>query len=173
MLINTTQLFGPHISCLAVSPWSPLAGKSVHSLGHYFHPQSVAYKFAPGGASYELQVGCHAVLPYLLSLGDATSDLPQSRQLDVAFQRIQAHEKLLSDRLLSYLLSEQAKAKGVRVIGPETSHDRAPTISFVVLESAESKGTDAIYKKRLLSKDIVSVFDEGKKVGLGVFPHRR
>lgn len=170
MLINTTQLFGPHISCLAVSPWSPLAGKSVHSLGHYFHPQSVAYKFAPGGASYELQVGCHAVLPYLLSLGDATSDLPQSRQLDVAFQRIQAHEKLLSDRLLSYLLSEQAKAKGVRVIGPETSHDRAPTISFVVLES---KGTDAIYKKRLLSKDIVSVFDEGKKVGLGVFPHRR
>ncbi|KAJ9103930.1 hypothetical protein QFC21_002393 [Naganishia friedmannii] len=166
VLFSFYKLFGPHISCLAVSPWSPLASKSVHSLGHYFHPQSVAYKFAPGGASYELQVGCHAVLPYLLSLCDVESDLPQSRQLDIAFERIQAHEKLLSDRLLPYLLSDEAKAKGVRVIGPETSHDRAPTISFVVLAPAESNGTAANFKKRVLSKDVVTVFDEGKKIGV-------
>lgn len=162
--MTVPQLFGPHISCLAVSPWSPLAGKSVHSLGHYFHPQSVAYKFAPGGASYELQVGCHAVLPYLISLGATTSNLPQSRQLDIAFERIQAHEKLLSERLLEYLLSDEAKAKGVRVIGPETAHNRTPTISFIVLAPLDSDGTTATYKKRLLSKDIVAVFDAGRKV---------
>lgn len=155
---NAFQLFGPHLSCLALSPWSPLATKS-HSLGHYFHPQAVAYKLAPGGAPYELQVGCHPVLPYLFSLGDGSKD-----QLATAFERIRAHERLLSERMLAYLLSDEAKAKGVQVIGPQTPQDRVPTISFVVVEQASRHGDQVTYKKRIASRGIVSEFDKGQKV---------
>lgn len=66
--------------------------------------------------------------------------------------------------MLAYLLSDDAKAKGVRVVGPETSQHRVPTVSFMVVGPTNSIGDRVTYKKRLLSKDIVSRFDDGKKV---------
>jgi hypothetical protein len=124
----------------------------------------VSYKLAPGGAPYELQVGCHPILPYLLSLGKQDDDSSQQMQLATAFERIQAHERLLSERLLAYLLSDEANAKGVRIVGPQTSQDRVPTISFVVVEQASKHGAQVTYKKTIASKDIVSRFDRGQKV---------
>ncbi|GHJ83970.1 hypothetical protein NliqN6_0372 [Naganishia liquefaciens] len=165
VLFSFYKLFGPHLSCLALAPWSPLATKS-HSLGHYFHPQAVSYKLAPGGAPYELQVGCYPILPYLLSLGDGEGGTASEKQLAIAFERIRVHERLLSERMLAYLLSKEAKVKGVQVVGPHSSEDRVPTISFVVVERASQHGNRVIYKKRMTSKDVVSKFDEGQKIGI-------
>jgi hypothetical protein len=124
----------------------------------------VSYKLAPGGAPYELQVGCHPILPYLLSVGKRDDESDPQAQLSTAFERIQAHERLLSERLLAFLLSDEAKAKGVQVVGPQTSQDRVPTISFVVVEQASKHGDQVTYKKTIASKDIVSRFDKGQKV---------
>jgi selenocysteine lyase/cysteine desulfurase len=66
--------------------------------------------------------------------------------------------------MLAYLTSEEAKAKGVRVVGPETAQNRVPTISFVVVKRAEGDGDRVVYKKRVMSRDIVSRFDAGQKV---------
>jgi selenocysteine lyase/cysteine desulfurase len=135
-----------------ISPQSPLA--KLPSLGHYFHPTlPISYKLAPGGAPYELQVGCAPVLPYLLSLGSGEDKLGN------AFERIQAHENTLSKRLLEYLTGQEARDKGVRVVGPETADHRAPTISFVVVQKEGDK-----WRKRIQSKDIVAVFDKTTNV---------
>ncbi|KAI5453683.1 hypothetical protein NCC49_005503 [Naganishia albida] len=170
VLFSWYKLFGPHLSCLAISSWSPLSSASLHSLGHYFHPQSPAYKLAPGGAPYELQVGCHPILPYLLSLSDndvvdtMADDDPGQQRLESAYDRIQAHERTLSERMLAYLTSEPAWTRGVRVVGPDTARDRVPTISFVVVERAEKDA--GTWRKRVKSRDIVSRFDEGHKIGI-------
>ena len=124
----------------------------------------MSYKLAPGGAPYELQVGCYPILPYLLSLGDGEGGTASEKQLAIAFERIRVHERLLSERMLAYLLSKEAKVKGVQVVGPHSSEDRVPTISFVVVERASQHGNRVIYKKRMTSKDVVSKFDEGQKV---------
>ena len=124
----------------------------------------MSYKLAPGGAPYELQVACHPILPYLVSLGKQDGEASPQKQLATAFERIGAHERLLSERLLTYLLSDEAKAKGVQVVGPHSPQDRVPTISFIVVERASQNGDQVTYKKRMASKDIVSKFDEGQKV---------
>ena len=122
---------------------------------------------APGGAPYELQVGCSAILPYLTDMGSAGLSESELKSLDErtlverAYERIGRYEEGLSEILLSYLTGKEGRAKGVRIVGPESTKDRAPTISFVVVE--ETNGGK--YRKRMNSADIVKVFDEEKKVG--------
>lgn len=72
----------------------------------------------------------------------------------MAFQRIAAHEEALMKPIFDFLLSEEAKKAGVRIVGPESGkvEVRAPTISFVVV------GSDG-KTKRLQSKDVVAKFD--------------
>lgn len=55
-------------------------------------------------------------------------------RLDLAFERIAAHEELLAKLLLNFLRSEKMRERGVRIVGPKESGKdvRAPTISFVV-----------------------------------------
>jgi selenocysteine lyase/cysteine desulfurase len=79
-----------------------------------------------------------------------------------AYLRIGTYEEKLSEVLLSWLTGEEGRAKGVKVVGPETKEGRSPTISFVVVEEV-GKGR---YRKRMKSADIVKVFDDEKKVSL-------
>jgi hypothetical protein len=65
---------------------------------------------------------------------DGEGGTASEKQLAIAFERIRVHERLLSERMLAYLLSKEAKVKGVQVVGPHSSEDRVPTISFVVVE---------------------------------------
>jgi hypothetical protein len=136
------QVYGPHTSVL-FARLSSLAN-SLTSLAHHFLPvEAKAYKLLPGGAGYELTYASSGVLPYLQSLSP-TSDI------DDAFARIANHEQELVKPLLGYLTSAEARAKGVRVVGNETSGEsRVPTISFVV-----------VGQKPVKSGDIVGYFDK-------------
>lgn len=149
------QLFGPHLSALALAPSSPLSSLDLASLGHYFHPKTPAYKLAPGGAPYELAASLSAIAEYLRELGGG-------KDHSKAFARIEKHEHALSERLLAFLTSDEARGKGVRVVGPEQATGREPTISFVVVE--ETQG--GMWKKRLQCKDIVERVDKDGKVSL-------
>jgi len=88
------------------------------------------------------------------------SEEEERRSVVRAYERIKAHEALLSKILLGHLTSDQARAKGVKVVGPEGVEGRAPTISFVVVQEVR-KG---VWKKKMNSRDIVKVFDDEGKV---------
>jgi selenocysteine lyase/cysteine desulfurase len=159
----TVQLFAPHLSCLIVSPSSPLCTLDIPSLGHYFHPHTPSYKLAPGGAPYELQAGCAEVLPYLLTLGCCTGQADDEQAaLNRAYERIRTHERKLTGRLLDYLVGDEAVSRGLRVVGPQTVEGRAPTISFVVVEPVEGK--EGVWRKRMRSRDVVKAFDDTGEV---------
>lgn len=124
---------------------------SLTSLAHYFLKDHE--KLEPGGPGYEVTYGTTGVLPYLLSLAgnSGLEGKSDGELLDVAYQRIAAHEEELMKPIFDFLLSEEAKKAGVRIVGPESGkvEVRAPTISFVVV------GPDG-KTKRLQSKDVVA-----------------
>ncbi|KAG8854892.1 hypothetical protein FRB96_007292 [Tulasnella sp. 330] len=149
------KVYGPHTSIMYARQAS--LDNSLTSLAHYFLK---GYQLSPGGVGYELTYGCTGVLPYFVQLGggDITAG-KEMEHLKVSFNRIAAHEQLLMEPLIAFLLS-QYKA-GVRIVGPESDRSsiRAPTISFIVVgEDGETK--------RLQSKDVVAKFDALGDIGI-------
>lgn len=143
ILTRSAQVYGPHCSVLYAHP---TAIAPLSSLAHFFLPLSPTdpYKLAPGGSSYELTYGSTAVATYLLSLAPS-SDQAEDERLDIAFDRIAAHEELLAKLLLNFLTSDKLRERGVRIVGPKESGKdvRAPTISFVV-RGAKPMGSQAL-----------------------------
>ncbi|KAG8897004.1 hypothetical protein FRC00_004940, partial [Tulasnella sp. 408] len=116
----------------------------------------VYLKLQLGGPGYEVTYGTTGVPPYLPSLAGnvGVGDRSESELLNEAFRRIAAHEENLMKPIIGFLLSEEVKKAGVRIVGPESADEevRAPTISFVVV------GQDG-KTKRLQSTDVVAESD--------------
>ncbi|KAL5512456.1 hypothetical protein ACEPAG_3109 [Sanghuangporus baumii] len=142
------KVYGPHICALYVRAAS--LANSLSALTHHFlSVDRIAYKISPGGAGYELTYAVSAVLPYLQSLSP-------SGNIDDSFALIAAHEQELLKPLISYLTSDEARARGILIVGSEIVDAwRAPTISFVV--SGE---------RPIPSSDIVAQFDKKGKIGI-------
>lgn len=117
------------------------------SLAHYFLG-APTYKLAVGGAGYELTYASSVVVDYL-------KDITPKDDVNASFAAIARHERALMVPLLEYLLSDAAKARGVRIVGPESVEARVPTISFVVTGD-----------KPLKSPDIVAAFDKKGSCGI-------
>jgi len=112
------KVFGPHCAVLCSSP----AGADLLSnLNHeWMNPPDAATRLEPGGWSYELAWGAAAVPEYLAALGARHGGAP--------FERIAAHERALTSRLLDWL----GTRPGVRIIGAaDAGPGRLPTVSFV------------------------------------------
>lgn len=146
------------------------------SLGHYFHPQSAPYRLSPGGASYELVHATSRVLPYVLSLSTLDASSSDSDKLSNAWARVHAHEKLLGEKLLGWLGSDEARQAGVRVVGPSKmgEHRGAATISFVVAKLGEKgevlRDEDGQVQVRIPSAQISRAADETDQVRLPSHP---
>jgi cysteine desulfurase family protein (TIGR01976 family) len=130
-VLSLYKVYGPHHALLY--------GKYAHllelaNLYHYFiPPDRIPYKLQPGNVNYELSYGAIGIVDYLAELGVKSGEsagAPPRAQIETAFAAIADHERVLADRLLSYL----ATKPGVRVIGATTADQavRVPTISFVV-----------------------------------------
>ncbi|NJL86767.1 MAG: cysteine desulfurase-like protein [Leptolyngbyaceae cyanobacterium SM1_1_3] len=124
------KVYGPHHALLY--------GKHQHllplpSFNHSFIGKAdLPYKLQPGGANYELSYSTLGILDYLEQLVPDDNALTQRDRLSYAFDSISAYEEMLSDRLLSFLLSQPQ----VKVIG-ETRCDRqirVPTVAFTVTD---------------------------------------
>jgi hypothetical protein len=128
--------------------------KSVHSVVHHFLSpscDSIGYKLQPAGPGYESVWGTTAVVPYLEGLTSAGT-------VEAGYDSISAHDTELARNLLEYLTAPKQRERGIRVVGSEKAGpDRMPTISFVVVKSADGKPS-------MGSKAVVAQFDEKGKV---------
>ncbi|MFJ7885625.1 cysteine desulfurase-like protein [Pseudomonas sp. NPDC096917] len=121
------KTFGPHFAVL----W----GRrdlllELPSLNHYFIGQDVLpYKLQPGNVNYELSFGCIGITDYLLDISSRLGAQGSERKrMQAAFDAFEVQEDLLAERLLAFLRQRE----GVRIIGKAHTHNRVPTISFVV-----------------------------------------
>ncbi|KAF8577063.1 PLP-dependent transferase [Ramaria rubella] len=167
------KLYGPHTAALYTRSSALL---SINSVAHHFHSPSydhLPFKLQPGGPGYELTYAASAVLPYLHSLSGLAKSpgLVDSEELLRTIPRLElrkalehtsalfeAHELTLMEPLLEFLTSQRLYERGVRVVGPENTDSRAPTICFVVLDTPGKKG--------IRSQDIVERVDKLGTIGI-------
>lgn len=163
------KVYGPHTAAMWVR--ASTSNASLNSINHYFVTDP-ANRLQLGGPGYELTYATSAVLDYLFSIANPNhtslllTSLPsetQSRELsnglDESFKLMEAHERTLVERLLSFLTAEAQWNRGIRVVGSDDNVDRAPTISFVVLDGSNGE-------PRMRSKDVVSGVDKLGNIGI-------
>lgn len=125
------KTFGPH--------YAMLYGKQAILLelpgnNHYFISKNQSpYKFQPGHVNFEFSWGMTGLLDYydaLYAHHFQETDLPEfNDRFKLVSGLIQAHENLLSVKLLDYLITKP----GVRLIGQASAaENRVPTVSFVI-----------------------------------------
>src|SRR5918992_5101132 len=120
LLCSPYKFFGPHLGVAAIRPdlARSLPADRVRPADE--HPPG--HRFETGTQSHEAVAGATAAVEYLRSLGDGS--------LDVAFERIQAHEDGLARRFL------EGRPDGVELYGIPAVEGRTATFCFRV--AAES-----------------------------------
>lgn len=126
-VVSMYKIFGPHIGCLIVrEQWHAQLASVNHS---HIANENVPYRFQPGGVCYELAYGAGAVVDYLETVArDLTTATDLRARINAAFAAFDAHEQMLSARLLAFL----SACKRVRIIGPASTQARVGTFSFTV-----------------------------------------
>src|SRR4029079_16338884 len=114
LLCSPYKFFGPHLGIAAIRPdlAASLPGDRVRPSAQ----TPPGHRFETGTQPHEAVAGAVAAIAYLRSLGDGS--------LDVAFERIQAHEDELTRELLA-TLPEQVELYGIRA-----AEGRTPTFCF-------------------------------------------
>src|SRR4051794_9528434 len=102
LLCSPYKFFGPHLGIAAIRP--DLAAALPADRVRPSAEAPAGHRFETGTQSHEAVAGTVAAIDYLRSLGDGS--------LDVAFERIQAHEDVLARELLGSL-SESVELYGI------------------------------------------------------------
>ena len=114
LLCSPYKFFGPHLGVAAIRP--DLAASLPADRVRPSAETPPGHRFETGTQSHEAVAGTVAAVDYLRSLGDGS--------LDVAFERIQAHEDALGGRFLDGL-PEEVELYGIRAV-----EGRTPTFCF-------------------------------------------
>jgi cysteine desulfurase family protein (TIGR01976 family) len=114
LLCSPYKFFGPHLGVAAVRPG--LAASLPADRVRPAAERPPGHRFETGTQAHEAVAGTVAAIDYLRSLGDGS--------LDLAFERIQAHEDALARRFLDGLPA------GVPLYGIRAVEGRTPTFCF-------------------------------------------
>ncbi|KAG8809156.1 hypothetical protein FRC18_004677 [Serendipita sp. 400] len=164
------KVYGPHIAAMYVRAGS--AQSSLGSISHYFITDPTN-RLQLGGPGYELTYAISRVLPYLMSIGNAntsdsslvekvissTDELSIGSALTKSFDAIAKQESTLVERLIGFLTEKKQWNRGIRVVGGVDLRERAPTISFVVVEGKDGEPA-------MRSQDIVAGVDAQGGIGI-------
>jgi cysteine desulfurase family protein (TIGR01976 family) len=134
LLCSPYKFFGPHWGIAAIRP--DLAESLPADRVRPATQDPPGHRFETGTQSHEAVAGTVAAIDYLRSLGEGS--------LDLAFERIQAHEDALARRFLDGL------PDGVEVYGIRGVEGRTPTFCFRVAgesprRTAERLGREGLY----------------------------
>lgn len=105
------------------------------------------------------------MLEYVLDIAkqhsNASSQDTQA-MIQSSFRAMREYEERLIEPLVKFLQSKHNT--GVRIVGPNTHLNRAPTVAFVVIDEQASRPGQI--KKRLSSKSIVQQIDQSGTVSV-------
>jgi cysteine desulfurase family protein (TIGR01976 family) len=116
LLCSPYKFFGPHLGIAAIRP--DLAASLPADRVRPASEEPPGHRFETGTQSHEAIAGAEAAVGYLRSLGDG--------DLELAFERIEAHETALSERFLAGM------PDGLLLYGIPRAARRTPTFCFNV-----------------------------------------
>lgn len=130
------KTFGPHLGLMYVN--KNLVGK-LENQSHFFKEGIIRNMLTPAGPDHAQIGAAQGILDYLDAVyehhfDDNAAPSQKNRALNSLFRE---HEHMLLERLLDFLKSRE----DIRIVGPETSEDRAPTVSII----PNNKSIDSVY----------------------------
>ncbi len=142
------QASGQSVSAPKSIAWKSVAGNKASSGGAYSNGSANG----DGAAASNSSAVAGTQQQHQQSNGTSENGIRDAlfSHLARSFQAIAAHEQALMEVLLGFLTSPEMRARGVRVVGDERAdaQRRAPTVAFVVRESADGA------HKAIRSKDL-------------------
>jgi len=156
--INVSALGCDFLACSPYKFFGPHLGVMYGRLEHLERLEAYKLRPAParspgkwmtGTQSHESIWGAAAAVDYIASLSGSTEG-SRSRRLDVAFERIQAHERTIGERLLAGL----RELKNFRLWGIADSsrwNERVPTFSLTHQSLTPQQMCDRLLERGLLS----------------------
>ena len=135
-LFSLYKTFDPHLGLLFVN--KELIGK-MENQSHFFKEGITKNMLTPAGPDHAQIGAVQGILDYFDAVyehhfDDDATPSQRNRALNGLFRE---HERVLLERLLSFLASRE----DVRIVGPHTSEDRAPTVSII----PRNKTIDEVY----------------------------
>lgn len=136
-LFSLYKTFGPHLGLMYVN--KDLMGK-MENQSHFFKDGVTRNMLTPAGPDHAQIAAVQGITEYFDAVYEHHFDGDASAaQRNVALNALfRAHENELLERLLDFLKSR----KDVRIIGPSSLSERAPTVSIV----PKNKDIDSVYE---------------------------
>ena len=135
-LFSAYKTYGPHQGIMAIRR---TLGMMLPNQGHYFNEGSLYKRFTPAGPDHAQVAASAGMADYIDSLaehhgitGDAAARGAGVHDL------MRSHETALLQPLLDYLKSRNS----VRLLGPDTAADRAPTVAVRLDRPGEEVARD-------------------------------
>ncbi|MEM6638849.1 MAG: aminotransferase class V-fold PLP-dependent enzyme [Pseudomonadota bacterium] len=154
-LFSLYKTYGPHQGLMVIRP--DVAQTFVNQ-SHFFNADQPRKRLVPAGPDHAQVAAAQGIADYfeaVVAHHDPTDSTPARARLARCFGAAE-------DALLKRLLDGLAELKGVRVIGPTSESDRAPTVSLLadaipsdelcraLAEHGVMAGSGHFYAKRLL-----------------------
>ena len=144
-LFSSYKTYGPHLGVMYVG--SDLMGR-LQNQSHFFKEGVPRSKITPAGPDHAQIAAAAGMLDYFDALYEHHFDAPaapdqRNRALNGLFR---AHETAILEPLLEFLRSH----KGVRVVGPETTVDRAPIVSIIPAGKSHKQVYEILTGHRLM-----------------------
>lgn len=128
-MFSAYKTYGPHQGIMAIRP--ELA-KALPNQGHYFNDTKLRYRLTPAGPDHAQIAACAGIADYLEAVAElADAEVQGTDSFRRAHNAMRGQETLLMQPLLDWIGNN---ANRMRLIGPATAEDRAPTIALALNE---------------------------------------
>ncbi|GHA16825.1 cysteine desulfurase [Devosia pacifica] len=141
---STYKVYGPHQGVLAIRP--ELAAQ-LPNQGHFFNDAKPRYRLSPAGPDHAQIAATAGIADYLEYVAEIAGT---SAEGDTPFKRAHAAMRAQETALLAPLLDYLRQRNDLRLIGPATLENRAPTIALATTEPG------AVVARRLAERGIMA-----------------
>ncbi len=144
-LFSAYKTYGPHQGIMVLRRE---LGEALPNQGHYFNGDTLYKRLTPAGPDHAQVAACAGMADYVDALyAHHVSDSATALQRAAAVHDLmRGHEKRLLQPVLDYI----ANKNSVRLLGPRSADDRAPTVAIV----ADEPGS--VIAEKLVPKGIMA-----------------
>lgn len=144
-LFSLYKTFGPHLGLMYVN--KNLIGK-LENQSHFFKEGVTRSMLTPAGPDHAQIAAASGILDYFDAIykHHFNTEVEPSKKCKAINTLFLEHETMLLDKLLSFLKSRD----DIKIVGPETSNNRAPIVSIIPLKKSIKKVYTDLIKHKLM-----------------------
>ena len=162
-LFSAYKTYGPHQGIMVIREGF---GMDLPNQGHHFNAGSLYKRFTPAGPDHAQVAACAGMADYIEALSEHHGGGAGADAARLSHDLMRAHEEALMQPLLDYLAAKNS----VRLLGPHSAKNRAPTIAVELAEGGE--GAAARLAKHGIMTGGGDFYAQRPLIAMGVDPEK-